>query len=227
MFEVSRIQPRNERRSKPRVTLTRGLVAHFGAGAVLVDASEGGARIEHFQRYSVGKRAPIRFQWEKSPIEAEAQVVWSRVHRLADGEQGTVYQSGLCFTQPVPTIHSMVTTLIARSAAEQMANAKGIRATVERPIADVERGFVRCVLVGNARWDRKWTKSADQPSVGFTVPATESDEDIEQLCATYLTASDETRRMIQLMARLSVEKSAETPAESASTPQSAPASGRS
>jgi PilZ domain-containing protein len=219
LLEVSRIQPRNERRSKPRVTLTRGLIAHFGGpGAVLIDASEGGARIEHFTRHKVGKKASIRFQWNKQPIETEAVVVWSRVHRLADSEQGAVFQSGLSFIEQHGEVRNMVTTLIARSAAEQMANARGIEAASQRRIpASVERGYVRCVLIGDSRWDRKWTQSAEQPTAGFTVPASETDEDIAQLCDTYIKADQESRKLIQLMARLSVEKLREPPGESEST----------
>ncbi|HKO00780.1 MAG TPA: hypothetical protein VJ032_03740, partial [Thermoanaerobaculia bacterium] len=166
MSEVFRIEPRNERRRKPRVVLRHGLVAHFGPPTVMViDASETGARIEHFSPVNVGKKAPIRFEWDKGPIAAEASVLWSRVHWLADAERGTIFQSGLCFSEPVSGMHEMVTKLIARSAAQQIANARGISAAAQ-PAAQsrVERAFLRCALIANLRWEKRWTESSEQPT---------------------------------------------------------------
>jgi hypothetical protein len=242
MFDLPNVQPRTERRKKPRINLTRALIARFGTpGVILIDASEGGARIEHFTRQGVGRKAHFRFQWEQSAIEAEAVVVWSKVHRFAHGDQGTtVYQSGLCLTEYIAdaaaTIQKMVTTFIARSLAEQVANARGIGPVTQRSMpvfrsgvvtggvdpAEIEkqkmipntalvvdRGYVRCALIDNRRWDKKWSRTSEQPIEGFTVPATEPDEHIDQLCETYLKADAEARTLIQLMARLSVDKVAQ------------------
>jgi hypothetical protein len=217
MSEISGVQPRNDRRKKARVKLTRGLIAHFDtAGGVLIDASESGARIEHFTRHQVGKKAPFRFEWDRKPIEAEAKVVWSRVHRLTHADQGTVFQSGLCFENSISEMQTMVTTLIARSLAEQMANARGLGPAAQRSMNVPDRGFIRCTLVGEHRWDKKWSRMADQPEAGFTVPATETDENIDQLCETYVKSDADGRNLIQLMAQLSVERAEELRAASAS-----------
>src|SRR4029078_13317522 len=92
---------RAERRKKKRIQLTRAIIARYGAtGAVLMDISDAGARIEHFQRLDLGKRARLRLDWNKKIIEVEAQVVSCRVHRFAHGDDGaTVYQSGLYFLE--------------------------------------------------------------------------------------------------------------------------------
>jgi len=173
---------------------------------MVIDASETGARIEHFSPVNVGKKAPIRFEWDKRPIAAEASVLWSRVHWLADAERGTIFQSGLCFSEPVSGMHEMVTKLIARSAAEQIANARGISAAAQ-PTAQsrVERAFLRCALIANLRWEKRWTESSEQPTAGFTIPSSETDEEIDQLCETYFKADDEGRKLIQVLARLSVD----------------------
>jgi len=225
MFELPNVQPRDERRKNPRITLPRGLMARLGTyGIVLIDTSEGGARIEHFSRHTVGRKAPLRFDWEKKSIEGQAVVVWSKIHRFVHGDDGTtVYQSGLYIPEYVgdsgSAIHQMVTTFIARSLAEQVANARGIGPVTQSSmpvfrggavVGTADRGYVRCTLIDNRRWDKKWSRTTDQPVDGFTVPATEPDETIDQLCVTYQRADAEGRNLIRLMARLSVEKAADT-----------------
>ncbi len=236
---------RPERRKRQRVALARGIFARFGTiDVIIVDISEGGARVEHFTQFNVGRKALLRFEWQQETIETQASVVSCKVHRFAHEEEGTtVYQSGLFFTDPVEDtaarIHEMVTMLVARSLAEQVANARGIGPVIERNmpvfrsgvvagsgveasrpdhrrrVPDsqivVDRGYLRCVLKGNNQWDMKWTRSPKQPEAGFTIPATESADSVEELCQTYLNADADGRALIQLLARLSVEPVEETP----------------
>ena len=234
---------RPERRKKKRIQLTRAIIARYGAtGAIIMDITDTGARIEHFARLDIGKRARLRFDWNQRIIEVDARVVSCRVHRFAPGDRGaTVYQSGLTFLEYIgdaaSALKEMVATYIARSLAEQVANARGIGPVNEpnmpdfrsgvvaatglaadqnrRLIPDAEivshRGFIRCTFIKHRRWDRKWTTDAGQPEDGFTVLATEPQEHIDQLCETYERATDDDRRLIQLMARLSIDSPAETP----------------
>ena len=234
-----------ERRKKKRVQLTRGLIARYGATpAVILDITDAGARIEHFTRLDVGRKARFRFDWKEKPIEVEATVVACKIHRFAHGEQGTtVYQSGLFFTdyieQAAEALRDFVATLVARSLAEQVANARGIGPVTQRnmpvfrsggvvstngvdatdekarrmlPHSSVatERGYVRCTLNGS-RWDKKWSRTPEEPAEGFTVLASEPDDHVEQLCSTYLRSDAEDRKFIKLLARASVERASETP----------------
>lgn len=241
MSSLPRKTSRPERRGKQRIQLTRALIARLGTmGAVIIDASDGGVRIEHFTRLEVGKKARFRFDWQDRSIEVDAVVVACRVHRFTPGDDGaTVYQSGLSFTEhygdSLAQLRRMVSTYVARSLAEQVANARGLGPILESeanmpvfrsgvvsvggidptsdaarrfvPGADLvaDRGFFRCSLIGNCRWDRKWTRSPNQPEEGFTVLATEPQDHVDQLCETYLKAASDDRRLIQLMARVSVE----------------------
>jgi hypothetical protein len=236
---------RPERRRKKRIQLTRAIIARFGAtGAVLMDISDSGARIEHFTQFDIGKRASLRFDWNEKVIEVDAMVRSCRIHRFAHGDDGvTVYQSGLLFKEFIgdasSALKEMVATYVARSLAEQVANARGIGPVTERNmpvfrsgvvagsglaedqesskrlIPDsalvVERGFIRCALVDNRRWEKKWTRTSEQPDNGFTVLASEPQDHIESLCETYWRANAQDRRLIQLMARLSIETPSETP----------------
>src|ERR1700737_2901088 len=127
-----------ERRKKKRIQLTRGLIARFGTmGVVILDITDAGARIEHFTRLDVHKKASFRFEWQQKPIEATAEVRSCKIHRFASGDDGTtVYQSGLFFTDYVgdaaATLRELTTTIVARSLAEQVANARGLGPVLER-----------------------------------------------------------------------------------------------
>ena len=240
----SKSRSRPERRKKQRIALARGIFARLGTlDVIMIDISEAGARIEHFTQLTVGRQARFRFEWQEKTMEFAATVVSCKVHRFAHEEEGaTVFQSGLFFTDYVEDaavrIHEMVTMLVARSLAEQVANARGIGPILERnmpvfrdgvvagsgiasPTSDrerripksevvVDRGFVRCALRGNS-WNKKWTRSPEQPEEGFTLPSTELAEHVDQLCETYEKADADGRKLIQLLARLSVEKVQETP----------------
>lgn len=231
---------RPERRKKMRIALTRGVLAHFGTlGVVMIDASESGARIEHFTRLEIGRKVQLRFDWKGADIVVDALVVSCRVHRFVHGEQGaTVFQSGLHFSEYVgdaqAKLKEMVSTAVARSLAEQVANARGIGPVIEHDMPVfragvvtakgleakpgeaarllpkssivVDRGYIRCTLANN-RWDKKWSRTPEQPTDGFTVLATEPVEHIEQLCETYLQGNAEERNLIKLLAQVSVEKS--------------------
>jgi hypothetical protein len=229
-----------ERRKKKRIQLTRGLIARFGTmGAIILDITEAGARIEHFTRLDIRKMASFRFRWQQKDVETSAQVVSCRVHRFAHGDDGTtVYQSGLMFTDYVGNsatiLREFVTTIVARSLAEQVANARGIGPVTERdmpvfrsgvvtgsglerdqesvkrliPASEVavDRGYLRCTLVEGVRWVKKWSRTADQPKEGFTVSAAEPPDHVDQLCENYRKGTEEERKLIRLLAQLSVAK---------------------
>ena len=214
-----------DRRAKKRVQLPRGILARFGATpSVILDITDAGARIEHFVGLEVGRRSRLRLAWRDKPVEVDATILRCRVQRFGDGDDGTtVYQSGLLFNDYVgeaaTALRDLVSTHIARSLAEQVANARGIGPVIERnmPVfrggsvdAVVDRGYVRCTLNGN-RWDKKWTRTAEQPEDGFTVLASEPNEHIDQLCDVYLRSSAEDREFIRKLAKVTVERATETP----------------
>src|SRR5512144_2681475 len=75
---------RTERRKKQRIQLTRSVLARFGAtGVLILDITDEGARIEHFSRMDLGRRARLRFGWQQTEIEVEATVMSCKVHRFA------------------------------------------------------------------------------------------------------------------------------------------------
>jgi len=230
---------RPERRRKVRLQLTRSLIARYGAqGVVIVDIHDLGARIEHFAPLHPGKTAALVFDWQSNRIETPATVIGCRVHRFADGKfGGTVYQSGLSFTNPSPealqALRELMKTAIARSVAEQVANLRGLGPVSERdmpvfrssgmvagegvdktqvterraPVARAHSGYVRCTF-RDRRWQKKWTRDPQPPEEGFTVLASEPRDLIDMLCEDYRRTDAETRQLIRLLARITVEDSA-------------------
>jgi len=230
-----------ERRKKKRVRLTRGLLAKLGTiGVVVLDVSESGSRVEHFTRMNTGAKTRLRFSWEDRSVTAECIVVSCRVHRFFPGDAGsTVYQSGLLFTEyaedSLTTLKTMVSAFVARSLAEQVANARGIGPVLQDDMPVFRGGVVATTEVDmksaaenkylmsttandaatrsgfircrfiNHRWEKKWTRDYDEPMDGFTVLATEPPDQIEKLCQTFSKADPETRRLIRLCAQMSVE----------------------
>lgn len=234
------LRSRTERRRRQRVRIGTTTIARFGAAGVLVfDLSDGGSRVEHFAPFSVGRRARFRLELSGEGVETDAVVVSSRLHRFVPGKEGgTVYQSGLSFVDYIgesrQSLEHIVESLVVRSLAEQVANARGIGPVLERempvfrsgvvvgtdgevdPVATItqrlgasplalERGYIRCTLVNNRRWERKWTSNPEQPLDGFTMRASEPPEAVDRLCETYFNGNTDDRRLIRLMAQMSLE----------------------
>lgn len=127
------LRNRAERRQRKRILLSSPLVARVGSfGAVLIDISDGGARVEHYTRMKTGQETTVRFEWDGHRIELPCRVMSCRVVRFASGDDGlTVYQSGLAFVEPegesAVLLRNITTTFVARALAEQVANAKGVK----------------------------------------------------------------------------------------------------
>lgn len=158
-----------ERRKKKRVRLTRGLLAKLGTiGVVVLDVSETGSRVEHFTRMQTGARTRLRFSWEDRSVTVECVVVSCKVHRFFPGDAGsTVYQSGLLFTEyaedSLTTLKAMVSAFVARSLAEQVANARGIG-----PVLQNDMPVFRGGVVATTEVDTK-SSSMNNP---YLMPAT-------------------------------------------------------
>lgn len=226
---------RPERRKRPRLTITRPIIARYGAqGVLIVDINDTGARIEHFASLNPGRPATLAFEWQSARIETEAVVVACRVHRFISGPHGgTVFHSGLSFTnvnaEAAKVIREMMATSVARSVAEQVANLRGLGPVLETdmpvfregvvegdgatekskrklPIARLHSGYIRCALHAGRRWEKKWTRDPRQPDDGFTVLATEPRELVELLCDDYRRLDTETRKLIRLLASITVEE---------------------
>lgn len=124
------------------------VVVRFGTiGAVIVDISESGIRVEHYSRVQTGRRIRIRFRWEGQPIDIEGIVLSCHVTRFAPGDEGlTIFESRASFEEvgeeSVNALKAMVSSFVARGLAEQVANARGIGPVLAKDMPVFRSGVV-------------------------------------------------------------------------------------
>ncbi len=198
----------NERREFQRLHLTRPVDGWFGDYAVrLLDVSANGALIEYDEEVLPdGARALLRFYWRGTAVELMAETV-----RREHG------QSGLSFLETSEPLLE----LIAQSAREilraQEANARGRRddnlvsadetlTAASAGARGMMKGFVVWTLTSAGQWKMTSSLLPDQPENGFTVAAGETPEQVEMLRNSYASGDAEGRRMIRMLAELSVAK---------------------
>lgn len=173
----SAVRCRPERRRRQRVRIGQTLLARYGATAVIVlDISDGGARIEHFAPFQVAKVARFEMPWSGGTIMAQATVVSCRVHRFIPGKDGgTVYQSGLSFSEYAGDSRALllqvIESLVARSLAEQVANMRGLGPVLEKEMPVFRSGVVVAAdgsLDADAQMARRLAASAAALERGYT-----------------------------------------------------------
>lgn len=70
-----------------------------------------------------------------------------------------------------------------------------------------------CFRLVNNTWRRTVVSSSRQPDDGFTIWSHEDPQELEELCQAYYRGDDETRRLIRIMAEMSVTEGGSAPAE--------------
>ena len=190
----------DERRHFQRLSLSHPIDGWFGDYSVrLIDVSLNGAQIESDEPLPLGARALLRFYWRGHEVEVTAETV-----RNADS------RSGLHFTEE----SEKLAQLIGDSATEMLraleANARGDReANIvgEETITSAWRrpasGFIRWTH-HDGEWESAKCDGPDQPDDGFTVAASEPQEQVLMLCRMYECGDAEARRTIRMLAELSV-----------------------
>ena len=191
----------DERRAYQRLTLAEPLDGWFGDFAVrLVDVSASGAQVEHDEPIPSDARALLRFYWRGEEVEILAETA-RQIH---------ANRLGVRFLEESEPLRG----LIAMSAADVLraleANARGDRdANIigDETLTSVWRthatGYVRWELEGG-HWTPHHAQAPDQPENGFTIAASEAEEQVEMLRRTYETGDAEARRLTRMLAELSV-----------------------
>lgn len=198
-----------DRREFARLELPRPLAARFGnAKAFVLDVSIAAAKLAIQQDLEPGLVDRLSFEHEGTPIVFEGEVVRSQLDREGTATARPVYHVAVKFLSALgdsdKVLREMITEYVTRALDEQKANARGIppsaatfQTGVKRPV------YIRCRYV-NQKWVRTSTTESSQPLDGFTVAASESQEQIDMLCKTYEDADFEGRRMIRQLAEMSV-----------------------
>jgi hypothetical protein len=196
-----------ERREFQRLHLTRPADGWFGDYAVrLIDVSANGALIEHDEDIPNGSRALVRFFWRNAEVEIMAETV------RAEGDH-----SGLVFIEKSERLLDLIEESAKEVLRAQEANARGLRE--ENVISGDEtltaasagarglmKGFFIWTLTETGEWKRAASLLPDQPEDGFTVSVGETAEHVAMLHRSYESGDAEARRMIRMLAELSIVK---------------------
>jgi hypothetical protein len=203
----------DEQRKYQRVTIVRPLVARIGATKVFVtEASLSGLRVAHQANIPAeGSVCGIVFEWDGTPITLECRITRSTLFKAArSAREKSVYHAGMEIVRAgdasMKTLRELITGIVARALDEQKANAHGIPPIAAQTF-QTGKGthFLRYELV-NGTWRHSETKKPDQPMNGFTISAEEDEEHIALLCQTFANADAEGRKLLKMMAELSISK---------------------
>ena len=185
--------------------------------ALILDVGMAGAFLEHYGEVQPGHRFRLSFRWQGEEVAFQCEVVRTMVVRTPGGDgKSAVSHSGVHFVeaegQSPKHLQDLIATFVGRILAAQRANAAGdatsnASAVILASLGDARRkrtrGFVSYRLKDDAWW-RVPTDSPAQPEDGFTVSAWEDETELETLCRTYAESDEEGRRLIRLVAELSV-----------------------
>jgi hypothetical protein len=201
-----------DRRRFQRISLPRPVGGRAGAARVfLVDLSLGGFRVAHQMPLKPSDPFELSFEWEGQRLTLRCTVMHNVLFRLArTSAEKSIYHAGLRIEEASvasrAALRDMIASFVARALDEQKANARGIPATAADSF-QTGKGtrFLRCELI-NGAWRRSETERPDQPAVGFTVSVEENREQLALLCDSFEKADPEGRKMIQMLAEMSISK---------------------
>jgi hypothetical protein len=206
-----------DRRRFQRLRLTKPILGRARDNNVLIlDLGVGGAFLEHHGTAIPGERLRLLFRWQSEDVELECEVVRSTVVRgYGSDAKSAVSHTGVRFLEAVgdsaERLKDLIATFVGRVLAAQKANAAGEAPSIDTSMLEQLGHARRTRTHGYSTYrlkDGKWwcipTQSPEQPADGFTVPAYEDEEEVQTLCRTYEQSDDEGRRLIRLVAELSV-----------------------
>ncbi len=198
----------SDRRTAERIGFDpslRGRIDHQEVS--VVDAGLISAGAEHAAPLRLGSRVRLDFTWEEEPLSFHCVVARTELR-----SRGT-YRSGLQFAEAVGESDVIMKRLVSDYVTEQIkelkANARGkgqdwfdhvpfLRDGSSRQLSS-HTEFLRCSLE-QGKWKREIVAAPDQPPCGFTVLASESEEEVGSLCQAFETGDEASRRLIRVCA---------------------------
>jgi hypothetical protein len=187
-----------------------------GQNALVLDIGMAGAFVEHHGEVVPDARFTLVFRWHGEDVEYVCEVAHTEVVRESVGGVSAVSHTGVQLLKAIgdseSRLEDMMATFVGRILAAQKVNARGLTNGADGEIILARLGEARRVRTGGfatyrfnkGQWQRKVGSSPHQPTDGFTVAAYEDEEELEELCRAYEIADEEGRRLIQLVAELSV-----------------------
>jgi hypothetical protein len=205
----------HDRRIFQRLRLARPILGALDRqNALILDLGVAGAFVEHYGATMSDTRCHLQFRWQSDDIEFVCEV--ARTHVIRETANDVISHTGLRFTEAIgdsdARLHDLMATFVGSVLAAQKANADGLSHGNEHLVLmevggarrTRVRGLVSYRLLQPGTWKRSTTIDPKQPPDGFTVAAYEYEDDLEILCRAYEMADEEGRRLIRLVAELSV-----------------------
>jgi len=207
----------HDRRQFGRIDLDQPLKGFLDEFPVrVIEVSVSGLRVEHEMRIVPAPTRKIRVECNGMTLQFGCVVARSTLFRLAkDANEKSVYHSGIRILESVGNaeiqLREFIADRITRALDEQKANARGIPPLGPYTF-QVGKGdrYRRYDFVDGA-WRKTDTTNSQQPPVGFTVSAEIDPHMADLLCRTFETATEEGRRLTQMLAELSIKKTEGTP----------------
>jgi len=205
----------HDRREFQRLRLAKPIIAQLDdQNALILDIGVGGAYIEHYGTTEPGHRYRLLFRWNGEDVEFVSEVIRSNEVRRPGNDVAS--HTALRFVESTTDsdlrLQDMMATFVGKVLAAQKANASGdisdsaglrILAQLGEARRIRTRGYVTYHFK-EGKWWKVHTASALQPPDGFTVASYADEAEMGELCNTYAASNDEGRRMIRLVAELSV-----------------------
>ncbi len=187
-----------------KLNLTKPLDGTFGdSGVRIVSVNAEGAQIVHEDALPVGTQGVLRFVWKTTDVAVPAEV-----------QRTAGQRSGVKFLEEDRTLSHLIRESANELLRAQEANATGDREhnvigdgtlTSASQGARLGRNFLIYELNAGV-WKCRTAVVPEHPENGFAVLADESEEQIDMLCRAFESADPETRRLMRIMAQMSVNK---------------------
>ena len=206
--------PRREfyevKREFERVHLEHPIPARLSGQPVSVlDLAVGGARLIGSVSVTPASIHELAIEWEGQTIRAKCSITRC-VMRALDA-----FEIGVRIIETDPDadrmMHHLMATYVLRAIDEQRANWEG-KAPMG-PYVYVEgksERYKRCELV-NGGWQVQPTRRPEQPANGFTVSVEVPPHLLNMLRETYEMTDEEGRRLLRILAELSINKAEGVP----------------
>ena len=196
-----------ERRGAPRYGVPEGITAEIsGVPATLIELSMVGAKIEHFDRFTLtAPQLSITWKGAKASVPvrvARSEIVGRRGARL-------VYHSGLFILSMDSTTQGLLSSILREGHEPEPLPVPVPKPPVElgedtwtrkvqfmrHEVDDDDLPYVQFRLTPSG-WQKDYVSTHVQPADGFTI--TRERRDFDELQRTFERADPETRRMMQI-----------------------------
>lgn len=192
-----------ERRGFQRLNLLRPLDGWFGDFAVrLIEVSARGALMDSDEPIASDSRALLRFWWRGEELELLAETARHDGNRCAVVFIGT---SDELLRLIADSARELLLAQEANATGDRAHNVIGDQTLTAASAGAASRGYVTWLFDGE-RWKRRASLLPDQPPDGFTISASEPEDQVEILRGTYANGDAEARRLTRMLAEISVAR---------------------